>query len=207
MKKLIYLLTLLPMIVCAEQARDLTPDGGPSGKATAAVGEADGSSETLSVYKRAGDWRHFAELVEATIKRHPPTYGQHAFAEAVGVGMGDDSWALNSLAWDVFKQCDDKTVLTNGLGWSELSILIALPKTHSKTESYPIQQLDTKANLLYKLGRVDEAIASEQEAIAQDSADAKKAGKEKGYWFDEYSATVVKMGKGEPTWPQTGVRP
>jgi hypothetical protein len=61
--------------------------------------------------------------------------------------------------------------------------------------------MDTKANLLYKLGRIDEAIAAEQSAIAHGIASAKKAGRAKGDFFDEYSATVKKMRKGEPTWP------
>jgi tetratricopeptide (TPR) repeat protein len=201
MKKLICSLMLLPILVGAERAAAQTSDGSASERA-GVVAERAGSAEKLSAYQHAGDWQHFAELIEATMKKFPPQYGEHAFAEAVGVGVGGDSWALNSRAWDVFRKCDDKAVLTKALGWIELSIGIARPITHPETEPYPVQSLDTKANLLYKLGRVEEAIATEQAAIAQDIANAKKAGTTKGgFLFDEYSATVEKMRKGEPTWP------
>jgi hypothetical protein len=195
MKKLIYSLAVLPMLVFAGQAPAQTSDGSVSGKAD--VAESAGSAERLSAYQRAGDWHHFAEIIEATIKKYPPKYGEHTFAEAVGVGIGGDSWALNSRAWDVFMKCDDKAVLSKALSWSELSIRVARPITHPETEAYPIQSLDTKANLLYKLGRVDEGIAAEQAAITQVTA----ASGAKGGFFDEYSATVEKMRKGEPTWP------
>jgi hypothetical protein len=192
MKTIICLLAVLPMLVCAEQTPEQTSDGSSvSGKPR--VAESAGSTETLSAYQRAGDWQHFAEIIEATIKKYPPKYGEHTFAEAVGVGIGGDSWALNSRAWDVFIKCDDKAVLSEALSWSELSIRIE--------QGDPIQSMDTKANLLYKLGRVDEAIAAEQAAIAQGIASAKKAGRAKGDFLDDYSATVEKMRKGEPTWP------
>jgi hypothetical protein len=198
MKKLIYLLTAIPLLACAEQAPVQTLDGSTGG--TTAVAERAGSAERLSAYQRAGDWRHFAELFEATIKKYPPKFdGGHLFADAVGVGMGGDVWALNSTAWDVFKKCDDKAILNHALSWSELSIRIVQPAADG--DGWLVQFLDTKANLLYKLGRVDEAIASEQAAIAQGIANAKKAGKDKGSFFDEYSAELQKMRKGEPTWP------
>jgi hypothetical protein len=96
MKKLIYLLTLLPMLVCAEQAPAQTSGDSVREKAGAGVAESAGSAERLSAYQSAGDWHHFAELIEATIKRIPPKYGEHAFADAVGVGIGGDNWALRA---------------------------------------------------------------------------------------------------------------
>jgi hypothetical protein len=200
MKKLVYLLTLLPMLVCAERAPGLTPDGGWSGNVVAAVGGSVGSSERLSEYRAAGDWRHFAELIEANIKKYPPNYGEHVFAEAVGVGIGGDSWALNIIAWDIFNHCDDRAVLAKALSWSELSIVVARPSTHPDTEAYPAQSVDTKANLLYKLGRVDEAIATEQAAIEQVNTDLQKAGRARLHQGDGLIATLEKMRKGDPTW-------
>jgi len=196
MKQLIYLLTALPMLVCAEQTPGLTTDSTSSGRAGATNVEsaAPSSSERLSVYQGAGDGRRqFAELIEATIKKHPPKYGERVFAEAVGVALGGDIWSLNSIAWDVFIKCDDKAVLKQPLSWSSLSIELAQPTLDI---TYP----ETEANLFYKLGRVDEAIASEQATIAQGIANAKKAGRAKGDFFDAYGATVEKMRKREPTW-------
>jgi hypothetical protein len=196
-KKIIYLLAVLPMLICAAQAPAQTSGDTMSGKAGLVVAESAGSAERLSAYQRAGDWQQFAELFEATIKKISPKYGEHIFADAVGVRIGGDSWALNSRAWDVFKKCDDKAVLRNALSWSELSIRVARPITHPETEAYPIQSLDKKANLLYKLGRVDEAIAVELAAITQVVA----ASGAKGALFDEYNAALEKIRQGEPTWP------
>jgi hypothetical protein len=197
MKNLICLLMLLPVLVGAERAPAQTSGSDASGKA--GVAGSAGSADRLAAYKRAGDWQDFAELVETMTKKIPPKYGEHAFADALGVG-GPDTWALNTISWDTFRKCDDKAVLTKALGWIDLSIRIARPETHPETEMYPIQSVDTKANLLYKLGRVDEAIASEQMAIVEDTADQKKRGRAKGAMVDEFNATVEKMRKGEPTW-------
>jgi hypothetical protein len=65
-----------------------------------------------------------------------------------------------------------------------------------------VQLLDTKANLLYKVGRRDEAISSEESALEEDNLNARRRGQDKGAYFDEYTATIAKMKKGEPTWPQ-----
>src|ERR1700734_2856481 len=112
MRKRILLLAVLPMLVWAEQPQGGTRDSNTTGKADATVAESVGSPEKLSAYRRAGDWRHFADLIEATIKTYPPKYGEHNFADAVGVGIGGDRWALNIIAWDVFNHCDEKAVLT-----------------------------------------------------------------------------------------------
>jgi hypothetical protein len=203
-RELICLLIVLPMLVWGEQAPGLTSDGGSSGKAGAAVDESAASAERLSGYKAVDDWRHFAALIEANIKKHPPKYGEHAFADAVGVGIGGDIWALNSIAWDAFKKCDDKAVLKQALSWSELSIRLAQPTPDTKypeTEGFLAQFLDTKANLLYKLGRVDEAVVCEQAAIVHRIAVAKKSGRAQGNFLHDYNATVQKMRRGEPTWP------
>ncbi len=65
---------------------------------------------------------------------------------------------LNVDAWDVFLYCDNKAILKKALAWSELSIAL-------EQANPVVQYLDTRANLLYKLGRVDEAISQEQKAI------------------------------------------
>ena len=110
-----------------------------------------------------------------------------------GNWMGD-AWGLNSAAWDVFLHCSDRKIISKALAWSELSIKLEEPDPN-------VQYLDTKANLLYRLGRVQEAIDWEKKAIEVGIANAKKRGREKGDFFDEYTATVDKMKKGEPTWP------
>lgn len=66
-----------------------------------------------------------------------------------------DPQALNSYAWDIFKQSDDPSELAEALKWAERSLLM---DENSATQ-------DTHANLLYKLGRKEEAISSGKKAI------------------------------------------
>ncbi len=116
-------------------------------------------SNRLSFYKRIGNWVKFAELRTKQIKKTPPK---------VGLGVFDDQSVskLNIDAWDAFLNCNDKNVLNKALRWSELSIKMETPLN--------TQFLDTRANLLYKLGRVQNAIDQEQSAIDLMIDDCKK---------------------------------
>jgi thiol-disulfide isomerase/thioredoxin len=91
--------------------------------------------------------------------------------------------SLNENAWDVFEKVSDKKVLQNALRWSKRSL-----------EIYPNSPLwlDTYANLLYKLGQKEEAIAKEEEAL-------RFARKEDTEGFEK---TIMKMKADEKTWKQ-----
>jgi thioredoxin-related protein len=141
----------------------------------------------LRFYKRTGDWREFARLRDQNIREHPPAAGKELFAP-------DGTWMLNVDAWDVFQHCNDKIILAKALKWADLAIKL------DETSPNP-QVLDTRANLLYKLGRVKEAIRQERKAIQLDNAMAKKNGQQKGGFVAEYSATIVKMKRRDQTWP------
>ena len=65
------------------------------------------------------------------------------------------SQALNSVAWDFFERVADTKALENALRWSKRSLEI-YPDNHMFIDSY--------ANLLYKLGRKEDAIIKETEA-------------------------------------------
>ncbi len=52
--------------------------------------------------------------------------------------------------------------------------------------------LDTHANLLYKLGKKEEALKYEEKALAYDPAN------------EDLKKTYTKMKAGQPTWPQPG---
>jgi thioredoxin-related protein len=132
----------------------------------------------LSFYSRTGNWKEFAVLRDKKIELYPPK------PPIPGAGLGSDTWGLNVDAWQAFLHCDDKVVLTKALAWSELSIKLEEPAPN-------IEYTDTRANLLYKIGRIDEAIA-EEEKISQ-SADNLSLRK-------IYEETVVKMKNGIPTW-------
>ncbi|MHA4895237.1 glycoside hydrolase family 2 protein [Pedobacter sp. PWIIR3] len=62
---------------------------------------------------------------------------------------------LNQWAWTMFEKVDDKALLNRVVVWSELS---------DKEGKNPMF-MDTRANLLYKLGKKDEAIAIQEKAV------------------------------------------
>ena len=64
---------------------------------------------------------------------------------------------LNTVAWTVYEELDDKESLEKALKWSDWSL-------KDKRNYY---NLDTYAALLYKLGRYDEALKFANEAIEQ----------------------------------------
>lgn len=151
-------------------------------------------SAQLEFYKRKRNWRKYAGLLETLIKKSPPAAEENNFAQLVSGlnAIGKDAWSLNVESWGVFLNCTDTTVLSKALSW--INLAIALQPNNN------IQFLDTKANLLYKLGFEKEAIALEKEAIKIDAQMEKPKGREKGYFYDEFTKTLSKMEKGEPTW-------
>jgi len=86
---------------------------------------------------------------------------------------------LNSMAWAVFQNCADMTCVSDILDWSK----------RLKDNNEP-GYIDTYANILYKLGKKDDAIALETKAVGM-VADADKA---------TYQETLNKMKNGEKTW-------
>lgn len=141
----------------------------------------------MAFYKTIGNWRQYVLAFENIMKsKKLKGTALHAFG---------DSWGLNLAAWDVFLYSADKSALSKAHGWIELAIKLEPRRENSA------QYLDTKANLLYKMGKVNEAIACEEEAMAIGLENDRKAGiNEGGYLFKEYRATVDKMKRGVPTW-------
>jgi len=123
------------------------------------------------------DWEKWAFYTDQRIKEYPPQPGMQSFGE------------LNMPAWNTFLHCDNRKVLEKALEWSDLSIKGYEPKE-------VLQQLDTRANLLYKLGKVQEAI--EQEQVALETSNSMQG---KPFQRD-FVETLDKMKKGMPTWPQ-----
>lgn len=136
-------------------------------------------------YSHIKNWKAYASLVEKRLKQFPPTATGTLFGGALG-----DVWTLNSHAWNVFLNCNDKTILKMAVAWSEL-VLTLRPNAN---------YLDTKANLMYKLGNVEQAIVLEQEALRMEIDYAIKNGRQDANLASEYRNIIVKMKKGEPTW-------
>ncbi|MEJ7912836.1 MAG: thioredoxin fold domain-containing protein [Chitinophagaceae bacterium] len=111
------------------------------------------------------DWNNFQTAILPYMKKYGSTVSPDA---------------LNNYAWNVFENCKDITCVQEALEWSKRSF---------KDKENPMF-IDTYANLLYKMGRKEEAIKWQEKAIALVSEAEKK----------EYEATRDKMKRGEKTW-------
>ena len=118
----------------------------------------------INVYNIKKDWPNFEKAIVAYMKQYSQL-------------MNDDD--LNSLAWNVFQNCSDMTCVSQILDWSK-------QLESAKTPAF----LDTYANILYKLGKKDAAVALEQKAHDMSPGDEQSG----------YQSTIDKMKKGEKTW-------
>ena len=118
----------------------------------------------IQIFQTEKKWNKFQPAVLSYMKK----YGTEVTAEM-----------LNSFAWTVFENCKDPDCIAEALSWSKRSV----DETQSKEPSY----LDTYANLLYKLGKKDQAIAMQQKAVDLVAAENKA----------QYQVTLEKMKKGK----------
>jgi thioredoxin-related protein len=96
---------------------------------------------------------------------------------------------LNGISWTLFVYCFNKKQLEQGLAW--INEAVALDERNHKPDA---ARIDTKANLLYKLGKTEEAIALQEKAVMMlKSTDS------------ELHTALNKMKRGEPTW-EIGVK-
>ena len=86
---------------------------------------------------------------------------------------------LNEYAWGVFQNCKDDACLRQALDWSKQTF----------KDKDIAMYIDTYANLLYKLGKKEEAIEWQKKALAA-------AGNNR----DKYAETLKKMEGGVKTW-------
>jgi thiol-disulfide isomerase/thioredoxin len=94
--------------------------------------------------------------------------------------------SINEIGWRAFLQVRDKELLTEIIGYIQEEV-------SKNLDNYLI--LDTYANLLYKIGKKEEAIAWEQKAIGVST---------RKIVIDAYTRTLEQMKRGEPT---NGVKP
>lgn len=134
-------------------------------------------NEQINFYKRSENWEKYVFFREKKIREQPPT---------AGGGFSGDAWNLNSDAWDIFLKCTNMKILLSALNWIDLSIKLAEEGSDNVLFAY----YDTKASILYKIGRKKEAITLEQKAIS--------IAKSKGENYDDYIKAIEKMQKGEP---------
>jgi len=124
------------------------------------------------------DWPEYCRNVVLKVERYGPYNKYNPY------GADSKEELLNYSAWEVFRRSTDTIQLKKALEWSELSI--------KSQPTYPTQYMDTYANILYKLGRSAEATSMEEKAISMESAEV---------LTKDYKDNLIKIKKGEPTWP------
>ncbi|SDF15296.1 Thioredoxin-like [Mucilaginibacter pineti] len=138
-------------------------------------------------YASKRDWINYSIYYDKFLTNYPPsTEGNEAF------------FALNSPAWILFSSTGKEQCLKFALKWIEKAIKIK-PQLNDH-----IQFLDTRANILYRLGKTDKAIDQENVAIEGE----KILTESKGQVFDPkkddiygFGKVLEKMRSGLPTWP------
>jgi len=121
-----------------------------------------------SYYRQMQDWNNFGKSLIPYMQKY---------------GAGLDPMAINSFAWSLFEHSSDTNILLHATEW--LRPIVDEP--HS-SNPFITEFMDTYANLLYKLGRKDAAIAWEGRALQIEPE------------RDVYLETLNKMKKGEKTW-------
>lgn len=123
-------------------------------------------------YESRKDWPNYIASVVPLVEKEILT--------TTGIRAGTALW-VNDLAWNVFLYSDDPAVVAKALDWSERAIKVSPGSA----------EIDTYANLLYKMGRTEEAIRWEEVAMKLDDEPESKT----------FSASIIdKMKKGEPVW-------
>ena len=120
------------------------------------------------------------QLIKYTVKKFDD-YG----LDTAGIG-----WVIiNNIAYDLFfKHCNNKDTLNKMIHWMEIV---------NKNQPDDQANMDTYANLLYKVGRNDEAIKWEEKALRLEETAAKKENRNPD---PTYKETLDKMRAGIPTW-------
>ena len=116
-------------------------------------------------YQHASDWNNYQNAIVDYMNKY-------------GAASSPDE--LNNYAWTVFQNCPDMKCVAEALEWSKRSF------EGNNTPGF----IDTYANILYKLGKKDEAIKWEQKAMDFAQGDEKKG----------YQEVIDKMNKNEKTW-------
>jgi hypothetical protein len=127
----------------------------------------------IGFYSASKNWKYYVKYVNLKIKKYPPQKKGKLFG-----GQFGDAWLLNSYAWTLFLNSSDKRILKKGLTWINLSCQL-------EESTY---NLDTKANLLYRIGKVKEAVSLAEKAVMISKNDK------------SIVETLEKMKAGLPTW-------
>jgi tetratricopeptide (TPR) repeat protein len=122
-------------------------------------------------YKYKKDWNKYANYLVQSVEKSI----ESKLAPSVGSIL-----YLNNNAWDIFLYSNNLEELKKAVSWVGFAISMDTTKGAGL--------IDTKANLLYKMGRREEAITFEQKAVCLEPN------------IQEFQITLEKMKRKIPTW-------
>ncbi len=125
-----------------------------------------------SWYGFKGDWSMYFNAAKESMTKHESKL---------------QAAEINEFAWYLFFNSNDSSILKTALNWSNRAVELC------ETGFLP-NHLDTKANLLYKLGNKSEAIAVQEEALKLATEQNNPR------CIKQSSENIAKMKRGEPTW-------
>lgn len=128
-----------------------------------------------------------AQKLDETLRLALETYG----IDSINSESGRSFLAINGHMWRIFKSSHNPKQLNYAAHWMKKVV------ESSSQQSYHAIFIDTYANLLYKLGKKEEAISWEEKSI--------EILKEKGYasYLKQYETVLAKMKAGQPTWSES----
>jgi len=121
----------------------------------------------VSWFRSQKDWKNYTKYLVQMLE-------QDSIQSSKNVGT------INSAAWEIFQRSKNRQELKKALYWTESALKV-------DSEPYPTA-MDTKANLLYKLGKKKNALELEAKAAALAPQD------------EDIQGNFRKMNAGEPTW-------
>jgi thioredoxin-related protein len=122
--------------------------------------------------EHVANWSLYCRLLVEKVDRYGPYFKFYPYAKAFA--------NYNFPAWELFECSTDKKILKTALGWSERAI--------AESPQPNVEYMDTKANILYKLGQVTQAIELEKTALLQSPTAL------------DIKANLAKMELGQKTW-------
>jgi thioredoxin-related protein len=144
----------------------------------------------LYYYRSQNNWKEWADAKDEHLAKYPPKPGTLDFYAQLNY-FG---------AWDAFLRCNDTAVLNSALNWIQLAISSNAEGDIKRRDQY----LDTKASILYKLGKLKGAIYTESQAASQCDTITAHYKIDKRSDKNGYLKILSKMQKGLPIYTESG---
>jgi len=127
-------------------------------------------------YKDIKDWKKYTHYLVQSIEAND--------VSKLSPGAGNVLY-LNNSAWEIFQHSNNIEELKKAIYWVDAASLM--------TPEPSAALIDTKSNLLYKIGKTHDAIKLQNEAISLEPT------------YHEFQITLEKMKRGMPTWGSNNV--